>query len=162
MLLWTLDFPGGSDCKGYTCSVGDLGSSPGLGRSPGGGHGNPLQDSCLENPQGQRSLAGCSPWDHREWDTTEQLSMHMNTGVYVTFWIHVFAFFRYIPRSGINGSYANFLFWLFFFFFFFEELFTIVAALIYIPTHNVIEFPFLLIFTMCYIFLTSLFRARSL
>ena len=48
------------------------------------------------------------------------------------------------------------------FFFFFEELFTILAALIYIPTHNVIEFPFLLIFTMCYIFLTSLFRARSL
>ena len=116
MLLWTLGFSGGSDCKGSTCSVGDLGSSPGLGRSPGGGHGNPLQDSCLENPQGQRSLAGCSPWDHRELDTTEGLSMHMNTGVYVTFWIHVFAFFRYIPRSGINGSYANFLFRLFFFF----------------------------------------------
>ena len=36
----------------------DLGSIPGLGRSPGGGHGNPLQDSCLENPHGQRSLAG--------------------------------------------------------------------------------------------------------
>ena len=33
------------------CSVGDLGSIPGLGRSPGGGHGNPLQYSCLENPQ---------------------------------------------------------------------------------------------------------------
>ena len=32
------------------CSVGDLGSIPGLGRSPGGGHGNPLQYSCLENP----------------------------------------------------------------------------------------------------------------
>ena len=47
-------------------------------------------------------------------------------------------------------------------FFFFEELFSIVASLIYIPTQGVIEFPFLLIFTMCYIFLTSLFRARSL
>ena len=35
---------------------------PGLGRSPGGGHGNPLQDSCLENPHGQRSLEGYSPW----------------------------------------------------------------------------------------------------
>ena len=32
------------------CNVGDLGSIPGLGRSPGGGHGNPLQYSCLENP----------------------------------------------------------------------------------------------------------------
>ena len=35
---------------------------PGLGRCPEGGHGNPLQYSCLENPHGQRSLAGYSPW----------------------------------------------------------------------------------------------------
>ena len=48
----------------------DLGSIPGPGRSPGGGHGHPLQYSCLENPQGQRSLAGYSPWDHKEPDTT--------------------------------------------------------------------------------------------
>ena len=41
---------------------GGLGSISGSGRSPGGGHGNPLQYSCLENPHGQRSLAGCSPW----------------------------------------------------------------------------------------------------
>ena len=38
------------------CNAGDMGLIPGLGRSPGGGHGNPLQYSCLENPQGQRSL----------------------------------------------------------------------------------------------------------
>ena len=43
-------FPGGSDGKESTCDVGDLGSLPGLGRSPGGGHGNPLQYPCLENP----------------------------------------------------------------------------------------------------------------
>jgi len=49
-------FPGGSDGKESICNVGDLGSIPGLGRTPGGGHGNPLQDSCLENPHGQRSL----------------------------------------------------------------------------------------------------------
>ena len=42
--------PGGSDGKESTCNAGDLGSMPGLGRSPGGGHGNPLQRSCLENP----------------------------------------------------------------------------------------------------------------
>ena len=42
------------------CNVGDLGSIPGLGRSPGKGHGNPLQYSCLENPM-KRSLAGYSP-----------------------------------------------------------------------------------------------------
>ena len=39
--------------------------SPGLGRSLGGGHGNPLQYSCLENPHGQMSLVGCSPWGHQ-------------------------------------------------------------------------------------------------
>ena len=45
-----LAFPGSSDGKESTCSVGDLGLIPGLGGSPGGGHGNPLQYSCLENP----------------------------------------------------------------------------------------------------------------
>ena len=44
---------------------------PGSGRSPGGGHGNPLQYSCLEDPHGQGSLAGYSPWDCIESDTTE-------------------------------------------------------------------------------------------
>ena len=42
-----------------------------LGRSPGGGHGNPLQYSCLENPHGQRSLAGYGLWGHKESDRTE-------------------------------------------------------------------------------------------
>ena len=41
--------------------IGDAGSVPGSGRSPGEGHGNPLQYSCLENPHGQRSLVGYSP-----------------------------------------------------------------------------------------------------
>ena len=56
------DFPGGLDGKESACNVGDSGSIPGLRRSPGGGHGNPLQYSCLENPHGQRSLVGYSPW----------------------------------------------------------------------------------------------------
>ena len=43
-----------SDSKESTCSAGDLGLIHGLGRSPGGGHGNPLQSSCLENPHGDR------------------------------------------------------------------------------------------------------------
>ena len=42
--------PGGSVGKESACNEGDLGSIPGSGRSPGGGHGNPLQYSCLENP----------------------------------------------------------------------------------------------------------------
>ena len=43
-------FPGGSGSKESACSAGDLSSIPGLGRSPGGGHDNPLQYSFLENP----------------------------------------------------------------------------------------------------------------
>ena len=69
-----MGFPGGPDGKESACNVGDLGSNPGLGRSPGVGHGNPLQYSCLENPHGQRSLAGYSPWSHKESATTERLS----------------------------------------------------------------------------------------
>ena len=45
--LFTKGFPGVSDSKESTCNVGDLGWIPELGRSPGGGHGNPLQYSCL-------------------------------------------------------------------------------------------------------------------
>ena len=45
-----LGFPRGSDDKESACHVGDLGLIPGLGRFPGGGHGNPFQYSCLENP----------------------------------------------------------------------------------------------------------------
>ena len=46
----TLGFPGGSEVKASACNAGDLGSTPGSGRSPGEGNGNPLQCSCLENP----------------------------------------------------------------------------------------------------------------
>ena len=60
--------------KESACDAGDMCLIPGLGRSPGRGHGNPLQYSCLEKPHGQRSLAGYSPWGRRELDTTERLS----------------------------------------------------------------------------------------
>ena len=63
--MTSLGFPGGSDSKEFACNAGDLGSIPGLRRSPGGGHSNPLQYSC------QRSLAGYSPWGHKESDTSE-------------------------------------------------------------------------------------------
>ena len=51
---------GGSDSEESSCNAGDLGSIPGSGRSPGGGHGNPLQYSCVENPHGQRSPGGAT------------------------------------------------------------------------------------------------------
>ena len=58
--------PGRSDGKESACNAGDPGSSPGLGRSPGGGNGNPLQYSYLENSMER-------PWGCKRLDMTEQL-----------------------------------------------------------------------------------------
>ena len=68
--------------------MGDLGLNPGLGRSPGGRHGNPLHYSCLENSHGQRSLVGYSPWGPKELDVTERLStaQHNAYGVARQYW----------------------------------------------------------------------------
>ena len=73
---WSKGFPESSDSKESSCNVGEPGSVPGSGRSPGEGNGNPLQYSCLKNPIGQRSLnlAGYSPWGHKESDATERLT----------------------------------------------------------------------------------------
>ena len=49
--------------------IRDVGSIPGSGRSPGGEHGNPLLYSCLENPHGQRNMAGYSLQSLTESDT---------------------------------------------------------------------------------------------
>ena len=70
MLL--MDFPGGSAGKESSCNAGDLGSIPGLGRSPGEGKGYPLQYSGLEN-----SMDCMVHGVHKELDTTEQLSRHL-------------------------------------------------------------------------------------
>ena len=64
-------FPGGSVDKESACNAGNTGSMPGSGRSPGGGHSNPLQYSCPENPHGQGILEGYSPRGDKESDTTE-------------------------------------------------------------------------------------------
>ena len=70
-------FPGSSAVKQSACNAGDADFIPGLGRSPGGGHGNLLQCSCLENP-GKRNLVGYSPLSHKELDMTgKQLSMQI-------------------------------------------------------------------------------------
>ena len=73
-VLWRSDFfqgfPGGSDGKVSACNVGDLGSIPGSGRSPGEGNGNPLRYSYLENFLDRGSLVGYSPWGHKESDMT--------------------------------------------------------------------------------------------
>ena len=91
-------FSDGSGSRESACSAGDLSSAPRLGRSPGRGHGNtggpppvgsipgsgrfpgkgngnPLQYSCQERSYRQRSLMGYSPWDCKESDMTEQLTI---------------------------------------------------------------------------------------
>ena len=58
--------------KASAYNVGDTGSIPGLGRSPGEGNGNPLQGSCLKNPIDGGAWRATSPWGRKESDTTEQ------------------------------------------------------------------------------------------
>ena len=69
-----MGFPGSSVDKESACNVGDSGLIPGLGKSPGERHGNPLQYSCLENPHEQRNVV--SSWGPKESDLTERLSLH--------------------------------------------------------------------------------------
>ena len=54
---------------------------PGSGRCPGEGNGNPFQYSCLENPHGQRTVAGYSPWCCKGSDITEQLTLSLLLGL---------------------------------------------------------------------------------
>ena len=88
-------FPGDFDGKEYSCYTGHLGSIPGLGRSPAGEQGNPLQYSCLENSWWiQRSLAGHSPWGHRT------SSVLMRTDEHILY-----------PFGGIGGKRRGSNFW---------------------------------------------------
>ena len=64
-IMLLVGIPGDSEDKESACNEG---------RSLGEENGNPPQHACLENPHGQRSLAACSPWDHKESDTTEGLN----------------------------------------------------------------------------------------
>ena len=73
-MVLSLDFLGSTESKEPACNAGDPGSIPGSGRCPGEGNGNPLQYSCLENPHGQKSLVGYSPWSCKESDMNEWLT----------------------------------------------------------------------------------------
>ena len=77
-------FPGGSEVKASACNAGDLGSIPVLGISPGEGNGNPLQDSCLQNPM-----------DGGAWWATVQGVAKSQTGlndfIFTDFFIWMFA-----------------------------------------------------------------------
>ena len=74
LTLSVIPLPGSSDGKGSTHNAGDAGLIAGLGRSPGGGHGNPLQYSCLENPV-DRGAWPATVCGAAESDMTEQLTL---------------------------------------------------------------------------------------
>ena len=78
--------PGSSDGKESACNAGDWGLVPGSGRPSGGEDGNPLQHSCLESPNGQRSLAGYISWDPKAltWLSNYHL-IHAALGYFVLF-----------------------------------------------------------------------------
>ena len=77
--LSSMDFIDGSDGKESACSTGDLGSVPGLRRSPRGGHGNPLQYSCLENPVDRGAWRAIVHRVAKSWTWLKQFSTHAHT-----------------------------------------------------------------------------------
>ena len=68
------------DMPASTGDVGDMGSIPGLGGSPGRGNGNPLQYSCLENSMGRGAWWATVHGGHKSLDTTEQLNTYTKEG----------------------------------------------------------------------------------
>ena len=80
-----MDFLGGSDGKESACNAGDPGLIPGLGRSPRGGYGNPLQYSCLENSMDKRSLTGYSPWGCKKSAITECLNTAQHKVTHISY-----------------------------------------------------------------------------
>ena len=79
-LNWTdyilFGLPSWLSSKETSCNTGDLGSIPGLGRSPGGGNGYPLQYSCLENSMDRGSWRPIVQWGHKESHMTECIHIH--------------------------------------------------------------------------------------
>ena len=75
----TLGFPGRSDNIESACNAGNLGSSPGSGRSPGGGHGYPLQYSCWENSMDRGAWGLQSIRSQSDWATNTHTHTHTHT-----------------------------------------------------------------------------------
>ena len=78
--MYMYGLPLGSVDKDSACNAGDTGSIPGLGRSPGGGHDNPLQYSCLENSMDREAWQAIV---HRVTKSRTQLKQLSNTNIYV-------------------------------------------------------------------------------
>ena len=135
-----MGFPGGASGKEPTCQCRrhrDMGSIPGSGRSPGEGHDNPLHYSCLENPHGQRSLAGYHPQCHKESDMTEWLSTHTDLSCFLLQMFIAINFYLellLLPSISFDLLYFHF-FRIFFFAFSFDFLtigFLVAFCLIFV------------------------------
>ena len=104
----TEDFPGGSDDKESAWNAGDLGSIPGLGRSLGGGHGNPLQCFCLENPRNRRA------W----WATVHGVGKNQTKWLRTQWWVMLSIFscaYRssiYIPGINVYSDNLTYFNWI--------------------------------------------------
>ena len=72
-------FPGGSGGQESTCNAADLGSIPGWGRPPGGGHGNPLQYSCLESPGDRGAWRATVPGVVKSWTRLSDSHFHFQS-----------------------------------------------------------------------------------
>ena len=98
---FTSSFPGSTDGKESACSIGDTGSIPKLGRSPGEGNGNPLQYSCLETSMD--SPCGC-----KKSDMTERLTLSLSdldAFVFISLSLSLFFFLNFfLPISLVRAS----------------------------------------------------------
>ena len=82
-----------------TGDVTDSGSIPGLGRSPGGGHGNPHQYSCLENPMDRGAWQATVQWVKKSWTRLKRLSTHARVCLYACVFTHVEGTPMHEPRG---------------------------------------------------------------
>ena len=85
---------------------GRPGFDPESGSSPGGGHSNPLQYSCLENPYGQRNMVGYNPWGRKESNMAEQLKHTDLWNIWIVFCDCLFKGLEWLLLYLLLGNYA--------------------------------------------------------
>ena len=99
-------FPDGSDGKEAVCNAGgirDMGLIPGSGRSPGRGHGNPLQDSCLENTLDRGAWRATVHRVVKSQTSLKRPSTHTSTYIYKTLTFHLSLIGRFPFTILVNG-----------------------------------------------------------
>ena len=113
ILAWRIPWAGSSDSKESACTTGDVGSIPGLGRSPREGNINPLQYSCLENPwriPGRLQFMG-SEWltpSQRKWPKNPAVCFGRKSKKVTTQSNQHLAFYKFIQSQGQTRHDLNF------------------------------------------------------